>query len=442
MERAVDISRAAKPKKKFAEMRDFFILWSGQLVSTIGSGMTAFALGLFVYQRTNSATDFALIFLSGMLPRALFSPFAGVLADRIDRRKLMAISDLGAMTGIAAVIPLAVGDHLEVWQIYLVTAVGAAFSALRVPAYTAAAGSMVSKEQYGRVGGMIQLSDAVGQVVAPVAAGILVSMFAITSVLWIDLLTFLISLATLFLVSFSHRTDAGQNRGSFLADIRIGWDYLAERPGLVRLLLVFVIGNFFVGNAQALLTPMILGFSSPQTLGVILSAGGASMLLGGIILSAWGGGKHRIHTILSFYFLLGLSIMLAGTFPAAKIVGAAIFMAYLSLPFIIGTTNAVLISKVAPQVQGRIFSLRIMLVTLSFTLAFTTAGPLADRIFEPLLASNGALAGSVGRLIGTGDGRGIGLMFILLGFFAMLTAISGFMFPRLRHLEEEVPDIE
>ena len=88
-----------KSKTQFAEMRDFLVLWFGQLISTIGSGMTSFALGVYVFQRTNSATDFALIFLAGMLPRVLFSPFAGVLADRLDRRKLMVVSDLGAIVG-------------------------------------------------------------------------------------------------------------------------------------------------------------------------------------------------------------------------------------------------------------------------------------------------------------------------------------------------------
>lgn len=166
------------------------------------------------------------------------------------------------------------------------------------------------------------------------------------------------------------------------------------------------------------------------------------MVLGGIALSVWGGGKNRIYTILGFYILLGLGITLAGVSPTTLIVGAALFLAFLSLPFIIGTTNAILISKVARDVQGRVFSLRVMLVTLSFTSAFVTAGPLADKVFEPLLAPGGALASSLGIIVGVGDGRGIGLMFILFGILAMITAVSGFLYPRLRNVESELPDAE
>jgi hypothetical protein len=205
---------------------------------------------------------------------------------------------------------------------------------------------------------------------------------------------------------------------------------------------VFIFGNFFVGNAQALLTPMILGFASTKTLGAILSAGGIGMVLGGITLSIWGGGRNRIYTILGFYILLGFGIMSAGLFPSPRIVGAAIFLSFFSLPFIIGTTNAILISKVARDVQGRVFSLRIMLVTLSFTLAFSVAGPLADRFFEPLLSSSGALASSLGMILGTGEGRGIGLMFVFVGIVAMVTAMSGFLSPGLRNVENELPDAE
>jgi hypothetical protein len=303
-------------------------------------------------------------------------------------------------------------------------------------------GALVSKEQHGRVGGMIQLSDAIGQVFAPMAAGALLSAYDLARILQLDLLTFLVSLATLFIVVFPTMSHNFEKRGSFFADLRYGWNYLNARPGLMGLLILFVTGNFFVGNAQALLTPLILGFASTKTLGTILSAGGIGMVLGGVALSVWGGGKNRVYTILGFYGMLGFGIMVTGLVPSPLIVGAALFLAFLSLPFIIGTTNAILISKVARDVQGRVLSLRVMLVTLSFTIAFITAGPLADKVFGPLLAPDGALASSLGTVLGIGDGRGIGLMFVLFGILAMATALTSFLFPHLRNLEDELPDVE
>jgi MFS family permease len=377
-----------------------------------------------------------------MLPRVIFSPIAGVLADRIDRRRLMIVSDFGAMIGSGIAYALAASARLEIWQVHLVTAIISAFSAFRLPAYTATAGALVSKERHGRVGGMIQLSDAIGQVFAPVAAGALISAYDMVRILQTDLLTFVVSLVSLFIVVFpatNHNHEMGR---SFITDISYGWKYLTARPGLMGLLMVFVVGNFFVGSAQTLLTPMILGFASTKVLGAIMSAGGVGMVTGGIALSIWGGGRNRIYTILGFYILLGLGITLAGLVPSSLVVGAALFLAFLSLPFIIGTTNAILISKVAHNVQGRVLSFRVMLVTISFTIAFVTAGPLADKVFNPLLAPGGALVTGVGVIVGIGEGRGIGLMFVLFGILAMVTALSGFLSPRLRNVENELPDAE
>lgn len=444
MAQLVSTATQARVEKRarLGALRQFLIVWLGQLVSTIGSGMTGFALGVSVYARTGSTTDFALIFLAGMLPRVLLAPLAGVLADRWNRRRVMILSDLGAALSTLVALTLALSGQLQLWQIYLVTAATGAFGALRVPAYIASAATLVPKDQYGRIGGMLQLSDALGQLVAPVVAGALMATFRLPSVLLIDLASFSVALLTLAITRFPHVEAPTQARqGSLVREALGGWDYLVARQGLLALLIVFAIGNFFVGNAQALLTPMILSFSSPATLGIVLSVGGAGMVIGGVTLSVWGGGKRRIRIVLGAYALLGLSILAAGLTPSPIVVGAALFFAYLSLPFVIGASQAVMSSKVAHTVQGRVFALRVLLITTSFTIAYLTAGPLADSVFEPLLAPGGPLAGSIGSLIGVGPGRGIGLMFIVLGLLATLTAVVGYTYPRLRRVEVELPDV-
>ena len=331
-------------------LRRFLVVWLGQLVSTIGSGMTGFVLGVSVYAQTGSTTDFALIFLAGMLPRALLAPLAGMLADRWDRRRVMILSDLGAALSTLVALVLALSGQMVVWQIYLVTAATGAFGALRVPAYIASASTLVPKDQYGRIGGMLQLSDALGQVVAPVLAGTLIATVRLPSVLLIDLASFGIALLTLAITRFPRLEAPAQARqGSLVREALVGWDYLVARPGLLALLIVFAIGNFFVGNAQALLTPMILSFSSPATLGIVLSVGGAGMVVGGVTLSIWGGGKRRIATVLGAYALLGLSILAAGLAPSPIVVGAALFFAYLSLPFVIGATSFLQQKLMPPQ---------------------------------------------------------------------------------------------
>jgi MFS family permease len=424
-------------------MRAFLLIWFGQVISVIGSSMTGFALGVYVYQRTSSASVFALILLFNMLPRALFSPLAGVVADRWDRRRIMILSDGGAAISTLAVASLLIAGRLEVWHIFLATFLNSTLSTMQGPAFAAAVTQLVPKAQFGRVNGLMQLGSGVGQMVAPVLAGALIGLAGLRAVLIVDLATFLFAVGTLLATQFpqlkSTSDKVGQKR-SLISDLRAGWRYIVARPGLVALLVVFAVANYLVGNAEAVLTPMILSFASPGTLGVILTLGGFGMLVGSLVLSVWGGGRQRVYTALGFYALLGLAVIAAGLSPSAPLVAGALFVTFLCVPIAIGSAHAILQTKVDPGMQGRVFALRMTLNTGAFALAYVTGGPLVDLIFEPLMAQGGPLAGSVGQLIGVGPGRGMGLMFIVMGFLAVLTAVGGLLYSRLRRVELELPD--
>jgi hypothetical protein len=223
----------------------------------------------------------------------------------------------------------------------------------------------------------------------------------------IDLATFLFAVGTLLMVRIPRGEVARADDSSFVRQVVDGWRYLRVRHALLALFGFLVLGNFLVGVAAVLLAPMVLSFSNAATLGVVQAVGGAGLLVGGILMSVWGGGQRRVYTFLGFFALLGIGVLGAGLHASAVTIGISAFVAYLSLPFIIGTLGAILNSKVAPNFQGRVVSLRVTAVTLAFALAYATAGPLADRVFEPLLLPGGALASSVGQVIGTGDGRGM-----------------------------------
>lgn len=428
---------------QFNPMRTFLAIWLGQLVSLTGSSMTGFALGVWVYQQTGSATNFALTLLFNMLPRAIVSPFAGLLADRWDRRWIMILSDVGAGVTTVATALLLITNQLEVWHIYLFTALNSGFGALQAPAAGAAVTQLVPKTQYGRANGLMQLGSGIGHVIAPVLAGVLISLIQLQGVLLIDMATFFFAVFTLLVIRFPRpetTPEAGAGQGSWVQQARQGWCYLVTRPGLMGLVVIFTLANFFVGVAEAVLTPMILSFTSPDTLGMILSAGGIGMLIGGLFISIWGGGQRKVYAVFGSNALLGLGVVLAGLAPSVGLVTAAVFLAFLCLPTVMGASQAILQVKVAPDIQGRVFSLRMMLNTLSFAIAYLIGGPLADQVFEPLMAVDGLLAGSVGQVIGIGSGRGMGLMFVVMGCLSILTAISAFAYPRIRNVEVEVPD--
>lgn len=429
----------------FQSMKTFIIVWIGQVVSLLGSSMTGFALGVWVFQQTGSAASFALTLLFNMLPKALIAPFAGVLADRYDRRKIMIAADLSAGVATMFVFALFVTGDLSIWHIYLLTALNASASALQGPAFSAAITQLVPKSQFDRANGLQQLGDGVGQIIAPILAGVLIGVFGLASVLLVDMVTFMFAVGLLLFVRFPdfRKTEAKriEDQETWQAQIWRAVDYLRVRPGLLGLMLVFTLVNFFVGMAEAVLTPMALHFTTPENLGLIMTVGGVGMLVGSLPVTVFGAGKRKVYAVFGAYAFLGLAVFLAGLQPSVLLVSVAVFLAFLSLPTVMSASQAILQAKVAQSIQGRVFGLRIFLNTLSFAIAYLIGGFLADVLFEPLMAENGLLAASVGRFIGVGPGRGMGLMFVLMGILSMISALSAFAYPRIRRVEIELPDM-
>lgn len=425
-------------------LKSFFIIWFGQSISLIGSGLTGFALGVWVYQRTGSVTQFALISLFTTLPGIVFSPVAGALVDRWDRRLAMILSDSGAGACTLSIALLVLSGQIQIWHIYLIMAVSSLFNAFRWPAYTAATSLLIPQEHFGRASGMVQLTEAIAQIASPVIAGVLVGVIQVQGVILIDFASFLFALVTLFVVRVPRpaaTTEGKAGRGSLLEESAYGWRYIRARPGLLGLLLFFATTNFAFGIVTVLFTPLVLSFTTPAVLGVILSIGGLGFLAGSLAMSTWGGPKPRIYGILIFSLLQAAVLIAAGLPPSPVILALAAFVVFFTVPIVNGCSQAIWQSKTAPDVQGRVFAVRRMIAWSAMPLAYLIAGPLADQVFEPLLMEGGALAGTIGRMIGVGAGRGIGLLFMGLGVLCLLAAAMTFVYPRLRNVEAELPDV-
>jgi MFS family permease len=431
------------PARPLRGMRIFAIVWSGQLVSLVGSGLSSFVLGLWVFQRTQSATQFALILFSGALPRILLSPLAGALVDRWDRRSVMLLSDVGAGFGMLAIALLYFAHHLAIWQVFLATGLTGACGAFQLPAYLAATTLLVPERQLGRANGLLQVGIAAQDVLAPLLAPVLVAALQLGGVLIVDAVTFFVAVATLLVVRFPTPAPMGGSRPlkwTLRRASLYGWSYVRRRPGLLGLLLFLVMTSFLNGMIGALIYPLLLSFATPNALGIVVSIAGGGMLLSSLMMSAWRGPERRISGVLGSELVFGLGILLIGLRPSVLLVGLGAVVAHLALPVGNVTNQAIWQAKVAPEVQGRVFALRQMVARAATLLAYLLAGPLADRVFDPLLTIHGPLAGSIGHLVGTGPGRGMGLIFALLGALTLLTALGGYLSPRLRLVERELPD--
>jgi DHA3 family macrolide efflux protein-like MFS transporter len=421
-------------------MRTFFLIWIGQLVSLVGTQLTGFALGVWIYQRTGSVTQFALVTLSTNLPGVVLAPLAGVLVDRWDRRRVMIVSDFCAGLITLALVLFVLNNRLDLLVVCLAMVGRSICNTFQWPAYVAVIPLLVSKEQLGRANGMAQGAQGAGQLAAPILGGILILNIGIQGVILIDVLTFLFSVTTLLISPFSAAAAAGESSDSLWNEFMYGWSYIATRSGLLALLLLFAFLNLLVGIIQVLATPLLLSLTSVSTMGVILSIGGSGMLVGSVVMGVWGGPKRRIHGVIGFTLLVGLSTIVAGALPSTALIAVGAFGIFFSLPLINGCSMVIWQRKVDPAVQGRVFATIHMISLCTAPIGNLIAGPLADRVFEPLMSAQGRLAGTAGQVIGVGPGRGIGLLFIIIGLLTLAGTIAGYSHPRLRNLEDELPD--
>ncbi len=426
-------------------LRVFFLVWFGQFISMIGSGLTGFALGVWVYQQTGSVTQFALISLAASVPLILISPLSGTIVDRLDRRLVLIASDLVAGLCTLAIALLFGAGQLSIWWIYGLVTLKSLCDGFRGPALNASTVLLVPSAQLGRANGITQAVRAAAQILPPVLAGVLVLTIGIEGVILIDFTTFLVAIITVLLVRIPRPEPTVQGateRRSMLRDSAYGWRYISARAGLLGLLLVFAVVNYLLGIVGVLVTPLVLSVSNAAALGTVLSIGGFGMLAGSLLMSVWGGPSRRMQGVLGFMLLSGCFVALAGARPLVPIFAVAAFGFFFCLALLNGCFWTIWQSRVAPDVQGRVFATIQMIASSSLPLGFLTAGPLADRVFEPLLKQGGPLAGSVGQLIGVGTGRGISLMFIVMGALLVVTTLLAFLNPRVRLLEDELPRVE
>ncbi|CAG0934561.1 nonribosomal peptide synthetase DhbF [Thermoflexales bacterium] len=437
--RPAEASRIQSRRTLTPSLRTFLIVALGQFVSLIGSGLTGFALGVWVYQQTGSVSAFALISVCSMLPGILVSPIAGAVADRYDRRLIMIVSDTTAASATLATVLLLATHSLQIWHIYLITSVSSIANAFQRPAYAAAIAQLVPKQHLGRANGLTQLGGATGDMLASLLGGLLVLTIGLHGVILIDFITFLFAVTVMLLIRFPDTLFKKQEE-PLGKEILRGWQYVIKRRSLVVMVAFFVVVNYLLSIPLVLTTPLLLSFGTPAILGAVLAAGPAGTLVGGLLMSLWGGTKRRAEGMVGFVALMGFATAVMGFSPAPLFSALGLFGIWAALALINAHWLAIIQTKVGLELQGRVIALNQMLAWSMMPLGYLTAGALADRIFEPWLRNGGPLADSLGHIIGTGQGRGMGLLMIVVGVTAILWAVWGYRLRSLRFMEDLLPD--
>ncbi len=427
-------------------MSAFIVVWLGQVVSILATQMTQFAITIWAFQETGSATALGLIQVFFITPFLLISPLAGALIDRHNRKLMMMLSDLGSGAATVLLLVLQATGALAVWHLYPAAVVMGVFNAFQWPAYSASISLMVPKEQLGRANGLMSLMEMGPGVLSPLLAGALLPVIGLLGILTIDVVTFVFAVLALAIVFVPQppTTEAGRvSRGSLLQEAVYGFRYILDRPSLLGLQMVFLFGNLFAGIADTVTAPMILSRTgnSEVAFGLVQTVGAVGGIVGGVLLSVWGGFKRRVHGVLLGHALSGvMGTMLMGVGQGLAVWAAAAFLGALLVPTINGSNQAIWQSKVAPDVQGRVFAARRLIAWATQPIAPVIAGLLADRALEPAMRADTWLSQVFGALVGTGPGAGMALMMVLAGVAISAVGVLGYVFRAVRDAEIILPD--
>ncbi|MEU6347538.1 amino acid adenylation domain-containing protein [Streptomyces sp. NPDC046977] len=416
----------------------FAVVALGQFLSMIGSSLSTLVLSIWVYQRTGSIADFAVVNAVGMLPGILAGPLAGAVADRWNRRVIMLTSDAVAGLAMGGLGLLVLGRGLEMWQIYLAVSVTSVAGAFQRPAYLAAVAQLVPKRYLGHANGISQLGVGVGTVFAPMMGAGLIGVIGVSGVIMIDVFSFAAGVVTLLAVRFPDTLFRRRDE-SFGREITGGWRYIGRRPGLRTALRFFVIDHAFYTLGFAVITPMLLIEQSPLMLGMALGAAGIGGLCGSLVMGLWGGTGRRTHGMIISMAVASLAMAMVGMASPPLIVTGMFLLAF-GESLADGHWIALVQTKVGLELQGRVLAIFMTLMMLTMPLGYLVVGPLAEHYVKPLLEPAGALADTVGVLLGTGPGRGLALLVVVSGLLQLGWSARGWANPRLRLLEDDLPD--
>lgn len=424
----------------------FLFIWISQLLSIFGSAVSEFGITLWAYEQTGRATPLTLIGVFYTVPMLVLSPFIGVWVDRYNRKLMMLLGDLAAGFVTVVILILLLTGQLQIWHLYVTAVITGTFQGFQWPAYSAVISTMLPKQHYARASAMLEMAGPASGIFAPMVAGALIGPLGLRGLLILDLVTAAFAITTLLFVRIPQpevSRDGLAAHGSIWQESLFGLKYIFTRPSLLALQLLFMVCNFFITLAISLRAPYILArtgnnqiiFASTQ------SAAAIGGLVGGLLMGIWGGPKRRIHGVLTGWAMLGfLGAVVFGLGQTTILWVVSGFVGILFSPVINGSNQAIWQSKVPPDLQGRVFSIRRLIAWFVSPLASGLAGPLADKVFEPAMRTNSALSTIFGPLVGTGPGAGMGLMFVLGGAITGIIALFAYSISTLREVETRLPD--
>lgn len=399
----------------------FMLLWAGELISAVGSGLTSFGLGVYVFQQTGSAGSMALVTLLAFLPTLLLSVPAGVLADRYDRRLLMMLGDGCSALGILYILLCMLRGDTALWQICTGVFISSTFSALLEPAYRATVTDLLTKDEYSKASGMVSLAGSARNLVSPILAGALLAVSDIKLLLLIDICTFFPTVCAAAFVRREIAAAAAQSRPPFGESLCQGWRAVTGKRGVLVLVVLSSVVTFFMGSFQILAQPLILAFADSITLGIGETVCACGMLASSLFLGARGIRRGYVRVLSLSLLIAGAAMVGFGLWEKIYPICAFGFLFFAALPFANNCLDYLVRTNIPDELQGRVWGVIGFLTQIGYVVAYAASGAAADGLSAHLQIS---------------VGRGAAAVVVLSGVLLAATALCLYRVKSVRALEE------
>ncbi|NCA98922.1 MAG: MFS transporter [Clostridia bacterium] len=371
------------PEKRSGWQKRFAVFIASQAISLFGSSLVQYAIIWYITLETNSGLMMALSIIFGFLPTFFLSPFAGVWADRFDRKKLIMFSDLGIATATLVLFTVFRLGYHNIWMLFLISAIRSVGTAIQTPAVSAFLPQIVPEGKLMRANGLLASFQSAIALVSPIVSGALMSLIAIEFIFLVDVVTCILAVLILLTLKVAPHAKALEKQAlSYWHDLRLGFAYIRDHQ-LVRSLFLFFAFFFILVSPAAFLTPLQVARSFGEDvwrLTAIEVAFSSGMLLGGLMMSVWGGFKNRIHSMILSVYLIGINQILLGLVPWFWIYVAVMVVVGITLPVFNTPAMTLLQEKVDEAFLGRVFGVLSMISSGFMPLAILVFGPLADRV--------------------------------------------------------------
>ena len=396
------------------EMRSYLLLWFTQLVSGLGSAMTAYALVLWSYTQSGSALRTALLMVCSYAPYVVCSIFAGALSDRWDKKKTMLVCDALAALSTLVVLLLLRSGALRIWHLYIINAVSGLMNTFQQPASEVATSALLKREYYQKVGGLRYLSNALNSILTPIITTAIMSLWGIGTVIAIDLCSFLVAFLVLLFFIPIPKTESREQQEGILQSAAAGVRWLKVNPGIFHLMLFLAGINLVASMFNAALPAMVLSKASETALGTVNTVTGIAMLVGSMLASFLPTPRSRVKAV---WYCLMLSMctenfcLAFGSNVWVWCFGA--ILGWIALPWMSANLEAVNRLNIPMEIQGRVFAARNSFQFFTIPVGYFLGGILVDEVFEPIMSlqtADGLLAG----LFGFGKGSGAAFLFAVL----------------------------